>query len=92
MASNKRNSTQFDCLPWDSVRDYLKETVQSQRVQPTDHWLTLLDQRVAKCNRELNRSNNQTENYMKWIRSRGKNIKASSKSIPSSILGEKNVF
>jgi len=85
MASNETLNFQF--VSWDSIRNHLKDTVQSRRIQSNDHWLDLLDQRVSKCQRELNRTSNQVENYMKWIRSRNKNIKSTSKTIPSSILG-----
>lgn len=89
MASNETLNFQF--VSWDSIRNHLKDTVQSRRIQSNDHWLDLLDQRVSKCQRELNRTSNQVENYMKWIRSRNKNIKSTSKTIPSSILGSNTI-
>ena len=76
----------FDVLSWDEIFKYLKENVQIKR---NDHWQQLLSERVAKSNRELARATPMVNNYMQWIRSRNKNIKGSSKSIPSSILGPK---
>ncbi len=84
MAYQKDNQLNFDILSWDEILNYLKENVQIKR---TDHWQELLNERVANSHRELARSTPAVNNYMQWIRSRNKNIKAASKSIPSSILG-----
>jgi hypothetical protein len=86
MAYQKDNQLNFDILSWDEILNYLKENVQIKR---TDHWQELLNERVANSHRELARSTPAVNNYMQWIRSRNKNIKAASKSIPSSILGPK---
>jgi hypothetical protein len=86
MAYQKDNQVNFDILSWDEILNYLKENVQIKR---TDHWQELLNERVANSHRELARSTPAVNNYMQWIRSRNKNIKAASKSIPSSILGPK---
>jgi hypothetical protein len=86
MAYQKDNQLNFDILSWNEIINYLKENIQIKR---TDHWQELLNERVANSHRELARSTPAVNNYMQWIRSRNKNIKASSKSIPSSILGPK---
>lgn len=86
---NKDNQLNFDIIPWDTISNYLKEHVQLKRNnQNHDHWQQLLNDRVANSHRELARTTPAINNYMQWIRSRGKNIKAGSKSIPSSILGK----
>lgn len=89
MAYNKDNELNFDILSWDVIINYLKENIQIKRSDPTDHWQQLLNERVANSHRELARSTPAVNEYMQWIRSRGKNIKAGSKSIPSSILGNR---
>jgi hypothetical protein len=86
MAYQKDNQLNFDILSWNEIINYLKENIQIKR---TDHWQELLNERVANSHRELARSTPAVNNYLQWIRSRNKNIKASSKSIPSSILGPK---
>jgi hypothetical protein len=88
MAYKKDNELNFDILPWDTILNYLKENIQLKRPNPTDHWQQLLNDRVANSHRELARTTPTVNNYMQWIRSRNTNIKAASKSIPSSILGK----
>ena len=82
----KDNPINFEILPWETVIQYIRENVQITR---SDHWQRLLDARVGRCHRELSRTTVSAENYMKWIRARGKNVKAAPKTIPSSILGPK---
>jgi hypothetical protein len=89
MAYKKDNELNFDVHSWDEVLNYLKENIQIKRANPTDHWQELLNERVANSHRELARSTPSVNNYMQWIRSRNKNIKSASKSIPSGILGPK---
>jgi len=89
MAYKKDDTLNFDILSWDIIFNYLKENIQLKRTNPNDHWEQFLNERVANSNRELARSTPAVNNYMQWIRSRNKNIKAGSKSIPSSILGSK---
>ncbi|CAF0972381.1 unnamed protein product [Rotaria magnacalcarata] len=76
----------FNIISWDTISSYLKENIQIKR---SDNWLQLLNERVANSHRELARSTPAIDKYMQWVRSRGNNIKAGSKSIPSSILGPK---
>lgn len=87
MAYKKDSELDLDILSWDQIINYLKENIQIKRTNPTDHWVELLNERVANSHRELARATPAVNNYMQWIRARGKNIKASPKSIPSSILG-----
>ncbi|CAF0915718.1 unnamed protein product [Rotaria sp. Silwood1] len=89
MAYSKDNSLNFDIISWDTISNYLKENIQIKRNSQNDHWLQLLNERVANSHRELARSTPAVNSYMQWIRSRGKNIKAGSKTIQSSILGPK---
>ena len=88
MAYEKSNALNFEILSWDTIRTSLKANVQSKRTQPTDHWLQLLDERVARSQRELTPTTALTNEYMQWVRSRTSYIKAASKAIPSSILGD----
>ena len=90
MAQSRDNPLNFDVLSWDTIVDYLKTNIQSKRSSPTEHWLELLNERVANSHRELARTTPVVNNYMKWLHARGKNIKAPSKTIPSSILGKHN--
>jgi hypothetical protein len=89
MAYNKNNELNFDILSWDTIINYLKEHIQTKRASQNDHWEQLLNERVANSHRELARTSPAVNDYMKWIRSRASNIKAPSKSIPSSILGNR---
>jgi hypothetical protein len=89
MAYSKNNELNLDILSWDTIINYLKENIQIKRNNPNDYWQQLLNERVANSHRELARSTHAVNNYMQWIRSRNKNIKAASKSIPSSILGNR---
>ena len=87
MASSRDNPLNFDILSWDTILNHLKENIQIKRSNPTDHWLELLNERVANCHREVTRTTPAVSDYMKWVDSRKKNVKAQSKTIPSSILG-----
>ncbi|CAF0805884.1 unnamed protein product [Adineta ricciae] len=91
MAQSRDNPLSFDVLSWDTIADYLKTNIQSKRSSPTEHWLELLNERVANSHRELAQTTPVVNNYMQWLRARGKTIKAPSKTIPSSILGPKIV-
>ena len=90
MAQSRDNPLSFDVLSWNTIADYLKTNIQSKRSSPTEHWLELLNERVANSHRELARTTSAVNNYMQWLRARGKTIKASSKTIPSSILGKQH--
>lgn len=87
MAHTRGDPLNFDIIPWDTVFTYLKENIQLKRTNSGDHWQQLLNERVANSHRELARATPAVNSYMQWIRSRGKNIKAGEKPIPSSILG-----
>jgi len=89
MAYKKDDALNLDILSWDTIFNYLKENIQLKRTNPNDHWEQFLNERVANSHRELARTTPAVNNYMQWIRSRNKNIKAASKSIPSSILGNR---
>ena len=89
MAYYKDNQLNFDILSWDTIINYLKDNIRITRTNQNVHWHDLLNERVANCHRELAHSTPAINSYMQWIRARSKNIKAVSKSIPSSILGNK---
>ncbi|CAF1331444.1 unnamed protein product [Adineta steineri] len=89
MAYNRENELNYDILSWDIIINYLKENIELKRSNQADHWVELLNERVANSHRDLARTTPAVNNYMQWIRSRAKCIKTSAKSIPSSILGPK---
>lgn len=89
MAFAKDDPLNFDIISWDDIRTYLKENIQIKRNTENDNWLQLLNQRVENSHRELSCPTPAVENYMQWIKLKGKNVKAGSKIIPSSILGNK---
>ena len=87
MASSKTTELNFDLLTWEALKNDLKTTIQIQRPNANHDWEAFLDERVAKSHRELAPTTQSVNHYMQWIRARGKNVKAASKSIPSTILG-----
>ena len=88
MASSKTNELNFDLLTWEALKNDLKSNIQIRRPNANHDWEAFLDERVAKSHRELAPTTQSVNHYMQWIRARGKNVKAASKSIPSTILGK----
>ena len=89
MACYKDNQLNFDIVSWNTINNYLKENIRIRRTNQNVHWHDLLNECVANSHRELAHSTPTINRYMQWIRARSKNIKATSKSIPSVILGNK---
>lgn len=89
MAYRNDNQLNLELISWNEIIKYLKENIQLKRSNPNDHWQELLNERVANSHRELAHATPAVNNYMQWIRARGKNVKGTPKSIPSSILGNR---
>ena len=89
MAASRTSELNFDLLAWDALKTDLRSNIRIQRPNANHDWQAFLDERVAKCHRELAPTTQAVNHYMQWIRARGKNVKAASKSISSTILGNR---